>query len=122
MTRSRKRLSPPRCQNLPALESAASTASLRRQQHGIDAGIRNLLRHELPVAHVALQRRAVPWKEYNDHARFADIEILRDMHENPVIVVGLVLPKNLAPRPRWPRRSPFVTLRNGSSVRGLLPR
>ena len=65
---------------------------LRRQQHGIDAGIRNLLRHQLAVAHVALQRRAVAVEEHDDDAGLADVEILRDMHQHAVVVVGLVLP------------------------------
>ena len=65
---------------------------LRRQQHGIDAGIRNLLRHQLPVAHVAFQRRAVAVEEHDDHAGLADVEILGDMHQHAVVVVGLVLP------------------------------
>ena len=69
---------------------------LRRQQHGIHAGIRNLLRHQLPVAHVAFQRRAVAVEEHDDDARFADVEILRDMHQDAVVVEGLVLPKNPA--------------------------
>ena len=95
-TPSTKRLSPPGCQNLPALESAASTASCGRQQHGIDAGIRDLLRHQLPVAHVALQRRAVAVEEHDDHAGLADVEILRDVHQDAVVVEGLVLPEDPA--------------------------
>ena len=65
---------------------------LRRQQHGVDAGIRNLLRHQLAVAHVAFQRRAVAVEEHDDDTRFADVEILRHMHQDAVVVVGLVLP------------------------------
>ena len=65
---------------------------LRRQQHRIDAGIRNLLRHQLAVAHVALQRRAVAVEEHHDDAGLADIEILGHVHQHAVVVVGLVLP------------------------------
>jgi len=37
-------------------------------------------------------------EEDDDHARFADIEILRDVHENPVYRCRSRLPKNLAPQ------------------------
>ena len=65
---------------------------LRRQQHGVDAGIRNLLRHQLPVAHVALQRRAVAMEEHDDDAGLADVEGLGNVHQHAVVAEGLVLP------------------------------
>ena len=65
---------------------------LRRQQHGVDAGIRNLLRHQLAVAHVAFQRRAVAVEEHHDHAGLAASKCLGDVHQHAVVVVGLVLP------------------------------
>ena len=65
---------------------------LRRQQHGIGAGIRNLLRHQLAVADVAFQRRAVAVEEHHDHAGLADVESLGDVHQHAAVVVGLVLP------------------------------
>ena len=65
---------------------------LGREQHGVGAGIGDLLRHQLPVAHVAFQRRAVAVEEHDDDARFADIETLRDMHQDAIVVVGRVLP------------------------------
>ena len=95
---------------------------LRRQQHGVDAGIRNLSRHQLPVAHVALQRRAVAVEEHDDDARFADVEILRDMHQNAVVVEGLVLPEHPAAVAAVTAALAIETFRNGSSVRGLLPK
>ncbi len=65
---------------------------LGREQHGVDAGIRYLLRHQLPVADVALQRRAIAVEEHHDHARLPGIERLGDMHQHAAVVVGLVLP------------------------------
>ena len=95
---------------------------LRREQHGVDAGIRDLLRHQLPVADVALQRRAVAVEEHHDHAGLPGVERLGDMHQHAVVVVGLVLPIDPAAKLRWPLRSPLEMLRNGSSERGLVPK
>ena len=69
---------------------------LRRQQHGVDAGIRNLLRHQLAVAHVAFQRRAIAVEEHHDDAGLGGVEILRHVHQHAVVVVGFVLPVDLA--------------------------
>ena len=69
---------------------------LRRQQHGIDAGLGNLLRHHLPVAHVTLQRRAVAVEEHHDHAGLPGVEVLGHMHQHAAVVIGLVLPVHLA--------------------------
>ena len=69
---------------------------LRRKQHGVDAGVGDLLRHQLAVAHVALQRRAVAVEEHHDHAGLLHVEILGDVHQHAVVVVGLVLPVDAA--------------------------
>ena len=50
------------------------------------------MRHQLAVADVALQRRAVAVEEHHDHAGLADVELLGDMHQHAAVVVGLVLP------------------------------
>ena len=65
---------------------------LRRQQHGIDAGIGDLLRHHLAVAHVAFERGAVAVEEHHDHAGFSGVEMLGHVHQHAAVVVGLVLP------------------------------
>src|SRR6185437_6931712 len=66
------------------------------QQHRIHAGLRNLPRYQWPVAYVAFQRRAVAVEEHDDDARFADVEILRHMHPDTIVVEGFVLPVNPA--------------------------
>ena len=65
---------------------------LRRQQHGVDAGFRDLLWHQLPVAHVAFEGGAIAVEEHHDHAGLAGVESFGDMHQHAVVVVGLVLP------------------------------
>ncbi len=65
------------------------------------------MRHELAVAHVPCQRRTVTVEEYDDHARFANIEALRNMHEDAVVVVSLVLPVNPATVAAVPLASAF---------------
>ena len=70
---------------------------LRREQDGIGAGIGDLLRHQLPVAHVALQGRAIAVEEQHDHARLAHVEMLGDVNQHAAVAVGLVLPVD-APR------------------------
>ena len=69
---------------------------LGSKQHGVDAGIGDLLRHHLPVAHVALQRRAIAVEEHHDHAGFLGVEMLGHVHQHAAVIVGLVLPVHLA--------------------------
>jgi hypothetical protein len=69
---------------------------LRREQHRVDTRLRNLLRDQLAVAHVALQRRAIAMEEHHDDARLAQLETLGDVHEHAVVVIGLVLPVDLS--------------------------
>src|SRR5882757_704060 len=65
---------------------------LRRKQHGVDARIRDLLRHQLAVAYVAFQRRAIAVEEHHDHSGLADIEVFGNVHQHAAVVIGLVLP------------------------------
>ncbi len=69
---------------------------LWREQHGIDAGIGDLLRHQLPVAHVAFERGAIAVEEHHDHAGFSGVEMLGHMHQHAAVVIGLVLPVDLS--------------------------
>ncbi len=67
---------------------------LRCEQDGIGAGIGDLLRDQLAVAHVALQRRAIAVEEHHDHAGLPHVEMFGHVHQDAVIVVSLVLPEH----------------------------
>ena len=77
-------------------------------QHGVEAGLHDLARHLLAVAHVAGEGRAVAVEEHDCHGRPADIKSARDRQQHAAIAVGGVFPEHAGPR----RASPPLALGN----------
>ena len=72
---------------LARIEIASVEGELRRDQHRVDAGRRDLVRQLLAVAHVARERRAVAVEEHDHHRRLVGIEAWR--HGEQHVVVGI---------------------------------
>ncbi len=117
-------MKPPGCQNLPAAGVGGIDRHLRRKQHGVDPGVADLLRHQLAVADVALQRRAVAVEEHHDHAGLGGVETLRHVHQHAAVIVGLVLPVDAAGTGcGGSRRSPVADVEERARRRrGLVPK
>jgi hypothetical protein len=71
---------------------------LWRHQHRVEAGLDDLPRHLLAVAHVARQRRAIAVEEHHDHRRLAEVETARNRQQHAPVAVGRILPKHARAR------------------------
>ena len=87
-----KRLKPPGCQNLPALESAASTASCGASSTALtpesEICCGTSCRSRTSRSSVA----PLPWKNTTITPGLRASKCLGDVHQHAVVVVGLVLP------------------------------
>ena len=65
---------------------------LRRHQHGVDAGRRDLRRHLLAQVDVVGELGAMAMEEHDQEAGTANVEALWHVQQHLAVVVGLVLP------------------------------
>ena len=88
-------LEPVRLPEFASARIGGIDGKLRRHQHGVHAGGRNLRRHLLAVEYVLGEIGAVAMKEH-DHDRGAfRIEAWRNVQKHAVVAESLRFPKNI---------------------------
>ena len=85
-----------RLPEFPGARIGGIDGKLRRHQHRVYAGGRDLLRHLLAVVHVLGEIGAVAVKEDDHHRGAFGIETWRNVQKHAVVTESLRFPKNVA--------------------------